>query len=60
MRKNLIYGEFMSFLKILKSIAPKFNGGPLVKSGPTRGKVRSRTSCGRWRRKRSDAGKKRY
>ena len=35
--------------------APQFNGGPLVKSGPTFGCLRSRNSNGRWRRKRSDA-----
>lgn len=49
----------MSILKVLKSLAPKFNGGPLVKSGPTRGKVRARTKSGTWRRKRSDFGIKR-
>lgn len=42
-----------------KSKAPKDNGGPLVKSGPTSGNVRSRNSDGKWRRKRSDAGKSR-
>lgn len=30
--------------------------GPLVKSGPTRGKVRSRNLDGTWRHKRADAG----
>lgn len=35
--------------------SPIFNGGPLVKSGPTFGKLRSRNKDGRWRRKRSDA-----
>lgn len=33
--------------------------GPIVKSGPTRGEVRSRNQDGRWREKRSDAGKPR-
>lgn len=42
-----------------KSKAPKDNGGPLVKSGPTTGKVRTRRIDGRWRKKRSDTGKPR-
>lgn len=33
--------------------------GPIVKTGPTRGEVRSRNQDGRWREKRSDAGKPR-
>lgn len=49
----------MSIFSKLKSLAPRFNGGPLVKSGPTRGRVRSRCSNGCWRRKRSDYGTKR-
>jgi hypothetical protein len=39
----------------IKSWSPIKNGGPLVKSGPTFGKVRSRNQNGRWRKKRSDA-----
>ena len=42
-----------------KSKAPKDNGGPLVKTGPTAGQVRSRNQDGTWRKKRSDAGTKR-
>lgn len=38
------------------SKSPRYNHGPLVKSGPTKGKNRSRDSGGRWRAKRSDAG----
>lgn len=30
--------------------SPAANGGPLVRSGPTYGKLRSRTKSGRWRR----------
>lgn len=41
------------------SKSPKDNGGPLVKTGPTRGEVRSRNQDGQWRAKRSDAGKPR-
>ncbi|MDF5144478.1 MULTISPECIES: hypothetical protein [Vibrio] len=37
--------------------SPKETGGPVVKSGPTSGQVRSRNQNGRWRAKRSDAGK---
>ncbi|MGR5238634.1 hypothetical protein [Vibrio alfacsensis] len=33
--------------------------GPLVKTGPTAGNVRSKNKDGRWRAKRSDAGKPR-
>lgn len=50
-------------MKILKSKtgskAPRHNGGPLVKTGPTAGQVRSRNTNGQWRPKRSDAGVKR-
>lgn len=35
------------------------NKGPRVKTGPTAGEVRSKNKDGQWRRKRSDAGKKR-
>ncbi len=39
--------------------APRFTGGPVVKSGPTAGKNRSRKKSGEWRAKRSDTGKPR-
>lgn len=42
-----------------QSKAPRDNGGPLVKTGPTAGQVRSRNANGQWRPKRSDAGTKR-
>lgn len=35
---------------------PSETGGPIVKSGPTKGKVRSRNNNGQWRKKRSDTG----
>lgn len=41
------------------SKSPKDKGGPLVKTGPTRGEVRSRNQDGQWRAKRNDAGKPR-
>jgi|GEM_PF-1634267 len=41
------------------SKSPKDTKGPVVKSGPTRGKNRSRTKEGTWRKKRSDTGKSR-
>ncbi len=47
----------MSFFN--KDKSPKNNGGPLVKTGPTAGQVRSRNNDGQWRKKRSDAGKSR-
>ncbi len=34
---------------------PKETGGPVVKTGPTRGQNRSRNDDGSWRKKRSDA-----
>ena len=39
--------------------SPKNTGGPIVKTGPTAGEVRSRRKDGPWRKKRSDAGKSR-
>ena len=39
--------------------SPSQTGGPVIKTGPTRGQKRSRNKNGRWRKKRSDAGKKR-
>ena len=36
--------------------SPKDTKGPIVKTGPTAGNVRSRNEDGQWRRKRSDAG----
>jgi len=39
--------------------SPKDTGGPVVKTGPTAGQVRSKNKDGQWRAKRSDAGKKR-
>lgn len=35
--------------------SPKNTHGPVVKSGPTAGNVRTRNSNGQWRKKRSDA-----
>ena len=37
--------------------SPKDTGGPVVKTGPTAGKNRSRNKDGEWRKKRSDSGK---
>ena len=39
--------------------SPKDTKGPVVKTGPTKGKNRSRNDDGRWRAKRSDSGKSR-
>lgn len=33
-----------------------YGKGPIVKTGPTAGQVRSRNNNGQWRAKRSDAG----
>lgn len=37
-------------------VSPNQTGGPIVKTGPTAGQVRTRNSDGTWRKKRSDAG----
>ncbi len=42
-----------------KGKSPKLTGGPVVKTGPNANKVRSKNKDGRWRAKRSDAGKPR-
>jgi len=39
--------------------SPKETHGPIVKTGPTSGKNRSRNNDGSWRKKRDDAGKPR-
>ena len=39
--------------------SPSKTHGPIVKTGPTAGQVRSRNKNGRWRKTRSDAGKPR-
>jgi hypothetical protein len=38
------------------SLSSGSSKGPIVKTGPTAGQVRSRNEDGRWRAKRSDAG----
>ena len=40
------------------SKSPRETGGPVVKTGPTRGQNRSRNNSGEWRKKRSDSGSK--
>ena len=42
--------------KIKSGTAPQKAGGPVVKTGPTAGQIRSRNADGQWRAKRSDAG----
>lgn len=39
--------------------SPRETGGPVVGTGPTAGKNRSRNADGTWRKKRSDSGKPR-
>ena len=52
-----VFGDFDSGLRYTKCASPRETGGPVVKTGPTAGQNRSRNKNGRWRRKRSDAGK---
>lgn len=59
---NTIGGSTMNIKSEVKSRIGKSTretGGPIVKTGPTAGQNRSRNQNGRWRAKRSDAGKKR-
>ena len=50
----LMVGARMAGKQAIKQVAkPK---GPVVKTGPTAGQVRSRNLDGTWRKKRSDAG----
>lgn len=46
----------MSQPKLPTNLPPAQTGGPVVKTGPTAGQVRSRNDDGAWRAKRSDAG----
>lgn len=39
--------------------SPKDTGGPIVKTGPTKGENRSKNDNGQWRKKRSDSGSSR-
>ena len=54
---NLPFDLILStLLDIACYASPKDTHGPIVKTGPTAGKNRSRNKNGQWRRKRSDAG----
>lgn len=46
-------------LDLVSCLSPKDTHGPVVTTGPTAGQNRSRNNDGRWRKKRSDAGKSR-
>ena len=46
-------------LDLIDYASPKDTHGPVVTTGPTKGRNRSRNKNGRWRKKRSDAGKPR-
>lgn len=39
--------------------SPKDTGGPIVKTGPTKGQNRSKNDNGQWRKKRNDSGSSR-
>lgn len=52
---TLVSGVLRAAIKPAVKQISKFKG-PIVKTGPTAGKVRSRNADGRWRAKRSDAG----
>ena len=42
--------------KIKPGTSPQLAGGPVVKTGPTAGQIRSQNKDGTWHAKRSDAG----
>ena len=46
-------------LDLANYASPRDTHGPVVTTGPTAGQNRSRNKNGRWRKKRSDAGKSR-
>lgn len=55
---KIIYckGVSLMFGKKDHKKSPRETGGPVVGSGPTAGRNRTKTKSGQWRRKRSDAG----
>jgi hypothetical protein len=57
--KVVAHGGAMMFGKKNPALPPSKTGGPVVKTGPTRGDNRSRNEDGRWRGKRSDSGQSR-
>ena len=60
MNKTKLFMELAEvILGGVRYASPNQTGGPIIKTGPTRGQNRSRNKNGRWRKKRSDAGKKR-
>ena len=48
-----------TIIDLVSYASPRDTHGPVVQSGPTKGQNRSRNKNGRWRKKRSDAGKSR-
>lgn len=56
---NLLGVGFDLVLDLASYASPKDTHGPVIKTGPTAGQNRSRNKNGQWRRKRSDAGKRR-
>ena len=56
---NIASSAFDGFISLNSNLSPRETGGPVVKTGPTAGRNRSRNKNGAWRAKRSDAGTKR-
>lgn len=59
MKLDTIFDTLEILADVISYASPKDTHGPVVKTGPTAGQNRSRNKNGQWRRKRSDAGKKR-
>ncbi len=56
---DLLFGALGIVGEVACGLSPSQTHGPIVKTGPTAGQNRSRNKNGRWRAKRSDAGKSR-
>ena len=56
---DLLFGALDIVGEVVCELSPNQTHGPIVKTGPTAGQNRSRNKNGRWRAKRSDAGKSR-
>lgn len=56
---DLLFGALDIVGEVVCGLSPNQTHGPIVKTGPTAGQNRSRNKNGRWRAKRSDAGKSR-
>ena len=59
MNYSSLFSQLTTVSRYTSQLSPKDTHGPIVQTGPTAGQNRSRNKDGRWRKKRSDAGKSR-